>query len=51
MPALEKLARIEKLGRFLKPGITRAALRREATSISDKAAAGRLSYYNDGLAF
>jgi hypothetical protein len=30
MPALEKLARIEKLERFLKPGITLAALRRAA---------------------
>ena len=43
MTPLEKLARIERVERFLKPGITLAALQREAARISDNAAAARLN--------
>lgn len=49
MTPLEKLARIEKLERFLKPGITLAALQREATSISDNAAVARLNHARQQL--
>lgn len=43
MTPLEKLAQIDRLERFLKPGITLAALQREATRLSDNEAAARLN--------
>jgi transposase InsO family protein len=43
MTPLEKFAGIEKPERFLKPGITLAALHREAASVSDNAAAAALN--------